>query len=345
MTASDYPDFATPQANAEQMLSGNVGVTTDIATEFLATKVGVTTDISEQMLAGNVGVTTDIGNQMKAAKTGVTTEIAALIATGSAAGAPGGVPLLGSSALLLNQGNTLLSASASTTLGPFDVTGITYEVLVGIQQVAAANYSSTVSVTLNWFDSATGIQTHSRTWWLCGVSTGFQTYWGHGIAKGDELEVVLSNSDATNNARYEITLIQGSRIYARDDEWENLTFATPVSGSKPNSDTNAGLLAEVSVSLTTGQGVNRNLPLYNGLAAVSFSTSSGLADAFVTVLANDPNMPVADQTLFHGATNAQGYANFTGIPMIRATGYMIIQNTNAATQTVTVVLTAERQPL
>lgn len=344
MSGSDYPDFATPQANAEQMLSGNVGVTTDIAEQFLSGHVGVTTDTATQMLASNVGVTTDIANEMKAAKTGVTTEIAALLASGSPSGAPGGIPLISNSVALINQGNTLLTAASSTTLGPFTVTGIAYEIMIGIQQLAAASYASPVGITLNWFDSATGIQTRSRTWWLPGVSTGFQQYVGHGMAKGNELEIVVANSDATNNARYEITCISSNRVYDRDDDWESLTFATPVSGSKPNTDPFAGFLAEAAVSTLTGATFNRNLPLYNGLVNVSWSTSSGLGDAFLTILCIDPNIPAADQTIYHAVTNAQGYNNAQNIPLNRCCHDVLIQNANGATQTVTFTINAQRSP-
>ncbi len=330
---------------ATEMLSGNVGVTTDIATQMLSGHVGVTTDVATQFKAAHQGVTTEIASEFKQGGQGVTTEIAALIATGSTSGTPGGVPLLGNSALLVNQGNTLLTAAGSTTLGPYTVTGVSYEILVGIQQLAAASYGNPVGVTLNWFDSGTGVQTRSKTWWVPGVSTGFQTYTGYGTPKGDEVEIVFANSDATNNARFEVTLIQGSRVYTRDDDMESLTFSTPVGGSKPNADIAAGILAESAISTPTGTGNNRNLPLYNGTATASWSSGSGAADFFLTILAVDPNLPTADQTIYHAETNSSGYNNANGIPMTRAAGYYITQNLNAATQTLTAVIAAQRQPL
>ena len=72
-------EVAPAEVKPDNEVAFNVGVTTDIATEFLATKVGVTTDISEQMLAGNVGVTTDIGNQISAATILAGTTSAALV--------------------------------------------------------------------------------------------------------------------------------------------------------------------------------------------------------------------------------------------------------------------------
>lgn len=158
-------------------------------------------------------MTTDFPDWMPASQSmleayaGVTGELAALIATGTTTGAPGGVPLLGMpteeynlSAVVLtaNTANQVLSnvsAGAVTAIGnylSFDIHGR----FAGV----GGEPSPFVVLSMKWYqDAAATVQVWEDDW-IIPLAVGAVGFLGGGPVKGEYLKVFVSTTGTTNAA-------------------------------------------------------------------------------------------------------------------------------------------------
>lgn len=254
-----------------------------------------------------------------------------------------GVPLLTRSTLLNQQTSVSLTIGAVSTLGPFNVSQIGYEMILSSFQPTGV--LSFFKVELQWSDSVTGAITGFERWWLVpGSAIGSpHVINGIGPTKGDRLTVIITNhANSTGSITYSYTLLQNSRVYA-EDKWRTQGFSA-AGQSGPGQDVVSNVLASVTSGLAAGAGLSRFLPLYNGTINLMVTSTSNTNDCEVTLndvadqsIITNPNFPIYDQF-----TNAQGnlYA-LVGLP--RAQLQLNITNHNAATKTVTAAMIMNEQ--
>lgn len=133
-----------------------------------------------------------------------------------------GVPLLTGSTLLFQQLSHVIGGHGTTGSLFLPVTQIGYDFAISVN-VSAAATEPFVLVNMKWFDSVTGISTGSDSF-ICPGADG-STSWltiGAGPTKGDQCIITITNQDG-NNTTVSYTLLENSRVYARDDwHWVNI---------------------------------------------------------------------------------------------------------------------------
>jgi hypothetical protein len=177
-------------------------------------------------LARQITQETNIPANMKVSGQGVTSEIAALLATGSAAGAPGGVPLLNLYNSLADASGTVITTGNQVVLGPFTVSQIAYEFVLSLatlQNTAVAP----VTVDFTWTDSTSGLKTADQNYGIYAAYTGgggpAHLIEGHGPSNADTVTVTIFNAGA-QSVTVSYALLQSSRNYLRH-EWRTQTPA------------------------------------------------------------------------------------------------------------------------
>jgi hypothetical protein len=229
-----------------------------------------------------------IPGNMLASGQGVTTEIAALLATGDTSGTPGGVPLLNLYDLLTSSTSTNIAAGNEITLGPFDISQISYEMLVeaGTGQNAAV---APISVIFNWTDSHSGLQTSTQIYNFYSAYTGgggaAHAVEGHGPSNADTLTVIIYSPDQAVTVAY--ALLQSSRNYLRH-EWRtqnnitnNTSFPTQTFIScQPSVNI---LAAQQTGSLAVNGSITYLLPFYVGNASVYMHSATAAIGAQATL--------------------------------------------------------------
>lgn len=223
-----------------------------------------------------------IAQDMLHANSGTTTEIAALLATGSAAGSPGGIPLIGLSGLLGGAIATALSTSPTTLINAVGCGQISYE---GILQVwASAN--TFVTITMNWSIGGSTIEEQVFT-----VVPGTSSSAPHSIAiagpiRGTQLTVTAVTTVGTASISYDIW--QQSRTYIVRDKWQTLLNGlnaqnpnAVVAGAFPAS----GILCTQPVAaLAAATSIEYVLPIWTGKAIFSYIGFSAANIALVELI-------------------------------------------------------------
>ncbi|SRR5579871_606864 len=164
-------------------------------------------------------------------------QLAALIATGSAAGAPGGVPLLGLPVELYNVSNQNLPANtAGTIVQNSQATNLTdmgnyltYDVHGRMGGVGGEPSPFTL-VHMKWFlDPAGTVQTWADDWCIP-TAVGSVGFLGAGPVRGRYLEMTIDTTGSTNAATLTSFQLAGtSRPYPGGSaDWRTFATNTPI---------------------------------------------------------------------------------------------------------------------
>jgi hypothetical protein len=198
--------------------------------------------------------------------------MAALIATGSATGTPGGTPLLHGLVNRLNAtsgGIGTLAVAANTTIFPF-VGGITkpgYIISINPVIAAAGTTRPFLGVQMIWKDTVTGLGTAKETWYVPATAGGVEIY-GKGPTKGGQLSIGLQNFDPANPMTVSMAFWETTHHVPRDDWRSGNANGIVIAGAvAANADPFAGLLINNSGTLGPNSGVGFSMPLYAGKAS------------------------------------------------------------------------------
>lgn len=314
--------------NAAKETGGNIaGVNnnTFAASNFLGgTNPGALTAVAGKSIA----------QDMLHANSGTTTEIAALLATGSPSGTPGGVPLV------RLPGNLAQIASQALTTGGFTfysgpVNQTSYE--VGFD-LSCSGTSCPVTVQVGWTPAGGGsiIITDIYTIYA-GSNTGGHVIQGRGPMKAGEMSLTMFAANNTSSCSVSnFVLVQSSNIYD-GDLWRTgpLLTALTIPGFVVVPDLNPwmGIVGETNLQALAAAGTyDAVLGFYTGRVSVCGHSTSAADDA--TWQLTDPL--VTNGMIAEGPSNAgQGFFSPTGpIALCRNQMHIILTNGNAAAKSV-----------
>jgi hypothetical protein len=283
-------------------------------------------------LAQQVTQQTQIPAGMLHASEGVTTEIAALIATGSPAGTPGGVPLLTNSQVVANAAAIAFS-TGTQTFGPYAIDQPGYDVAIDVTSTIVG--LAGISVTMQWNDSVSGALMATEEWDLLPGPLSANVVIGKGPTKGNQLTIrMVLTAGGPATIAGNMTVLQNSRVYTRDD-WRMIATNAATGGfvtASPN--IYAGLLGSAHPNLATGAADTYVLPLFAGRVELYVATTSNTDDAFLTVQ-NVANPPPSPQMLSLSTVVGQTGGNPQIVILPKAQCTVTIRNENAGNQTVT----------
>jgi hypothetical protein len=188
-----------------------------------------------------------------------------------------GVPLL-TGAAQVASGSGTIAVGATLSPAAFTIGQIGYEVIMTFQIAAGATIPF-LQVILTWTDITSGLTVGVEEWWLSASSGSAQQFIGRGPSKGNKLAITIKNFDPADTVTYSYSVLANSRIYLRD-EWRQTTTALTPGFTNPATDPNAGLLAGVNASISSGITLTRILPLYSGLVNVNCYTQGGQPGTF-----------------------------------------------------------------
>lgn len=225
-------------------------------------------------LVGAAGLT--VAKDMLHANAGVTTELAALLATGSPAGAAGGMPLL----RYTNQVGTAAGTSlpgggpAQTLVNQAGITQPGYEGFITAWFPASAGVTIPfISVVFSWVDSASGYTVKAQYFTLTtGANAGASiAYYLNGPCYGDKLIITALNLDPAVAADINWVINQTSHIFETDKivQPQYATANAPPGFLNPNGVPGLGVIATIVAALTPGQTANRLMAVYSGKVLLS----------------------------------------------------------------------------
>lgn len=286
---SPSPAQIAQQINALGLAKDTTLQITNTNTSATATNTtGVSKDTSVQTLGGVAG--RSIATDMLNANKGVTTELAALVATGSAAGAPGGVPLLrGTKALnsgtasIAGAGNSILVNNVVLTQPGFEATFIA-------NLPAAAGTIPFVQIQFQWVDNATSSVMETKNYFVTagnGPSATVTTYI-NGPCYANKLLVTAFNLDPAQTLTLGFIVNQTADIYEHDHELQaGYPSANPITFANPNGFPSAGILAQSNPSIGPNGSIQRLMASFKGQAIINVD-NGGQAN-IARVALEDPN--------------------------------------------------------
>lgn len=195
----------------------------------------------------------------------------------AAAIAAAGVPLLGNSAVLLNNNVLSIAGGAGYTSANFPIGQVSYEIFTNLT-VPAATPVPFARVRLVWTDSALNVAMHTDTFIVpCAQSPAGFMVRGRGPAKADIVGVSITNLDGANTITGQVTLVQSSRVYTAD-HWNfdngvdnGVTVPGQTLPALPFDESVLGIINGVAVA--AGTGINRMFGINDGQVSISLAVS------------------------------------------------------------------------
>lgn len=258
-----------------------------------------------------------------------------------------GVPIYTKSTLVKNQGAIAQAPGTQSSSATFSISQIGYEIFLTV--FAASNIAAYYRISMQWFDSGTGIQTGQEDYWIIpGTGSGLNahTIIGHGPTKGDQLVIVSENpaQSVGNNVTHSYVVLQNSRSY-QSDQWETLQF-NGANITNTFSDIVTGCIASTNSSVAAGGTLVRLLPLYNGLVTVVMSTTSGLTDGDINIqqIADQSNGgALPNETVYHAKTDSNGLIYASNVALPASQCQVTLTNNNASAKTFGLSIIQQKQ--
>lgn len=299
-----------------------------------------------------------IAQDMLHANSGTTTEIAALLASGSAVGTPGGVPLLNLFSLLFQSAKTSIAGNSATGFGGQNSNQPGTEGMIQLwNNGAAASVAIPVAVYVVWDDGAGNIvDVDSFSAFPAQASNlDAATYTFRTPTKALHVGVTVVNPNATagNSIFATVTMWQSSRIFNRFEARSmglqssglfnptgQVQFATSLPALIPSLDVFKGVYS-ANPTIATGVTQLYLLPLLNGRATVMANTASDTTDLQV-VIAPIGSEPALAAFPLNQESNAQGFVGPYEINMPPVMCQVELRNSNAASKAVNFFLSIDR---
>lgn len=264
----------------------------------------------------------------------ITGQLASLIATGSAAGSPGGVPLLTYVNTIQNlsaQAFTAGTPQSFPSSGTFSINQIGYEGFIGISTAGAT--ATVCHVHMVWKEAGNTVDV-SDFWFYAGTTGSNHFIFFNGPTRGNQL--VITITCLTNNCTINASFMSNSRVYTKDT-WRTSagTFVSAAGSGQVPFDMFGNVLAannSVSCPATTTQ--TYTLPLWVGRVILQGSTASGQNDMQCWII------NAADSTsaiLFNAFSTSQGEIPATELVLPRSQCNLMVRNNNAAAQNLSVM--------
>lgn len=277
-----------------------------------------------------------LSKDMLHANTGVTTEIAAMIATGSSAGSPGGAPILRKTDSL-NFGS---SATLTPGLGVILVNNVAvnqpgYEMLLNLWTNSGTQPTTPfATVIVNWFDASSGFSIEADIFVIaCGQNSANSLLaYLSGPCKGDILNVQIINLDGAQNMQLSYAINANSHIYT----WNRIlqpTYASlaPNGFTNPNGTPAAGLLGIAGPSIAAGAISTRLLATWNGKAKLNFD-AAGQSNTYLVTLQDPASLysGTASGNFFVFNSSPAGSSFYGDVQMPNGPVLLTVKNTGAA---------------
>jgi hypothetical protein len=247
---------------------------------------------------------TTISDDMKNAQKGVTTEISALIATGNAGGAPGGVPVLrGTANLGTASASTLNGNTTATLLSTVTVTKPSFEAIFQLNLPAAAGALPFASLVVQWTDSNTGLTVGQKTYILAtGNGAGNAlTYYLSGPCRGNQITLTLQNLETIQTLTYTWAFNQTSHVYTIDRLLQpSFPGTAPIGFTYAAGNPAKGALFLSQPSIGPNGTVTRLTAAHNAKAKISID--NGAQANGCAVVLQDPN------NVYNSAATNQSFA-------------------------------------
>lgn len=227
-----------------------------------------------------VGGTTTAVGATTAAVNATPNSTAALIATGSAGGTPGGVPML-------RYTNGLGSGTAQTLAGAGTVALVTnavvlqpgYEMSISCNIPAGVGTIPFASLVLSWIDATTGqtIRTAPYILTLGNGPTNAVPHYINGPCYGNRVSVQLTNLDPAQTMTFMWVLNQTSHVHLADNIIQPVYPVTaPITFSWPGGTPALGVLAMAKPSVGPSSTAFRLMAPYSGKVQVTVDNAGGL---------------------------------------------------------------------
>lgn len=205
-----------------------------------------------------------------------------------------GAPLLALATSIFKMANPATVAVNTTFTvpgGPFAISQIGYEMFVQIE-ANPASIAPFGDLTLTWSDSISGNVVAVETYALAAASDAFQQFSGTGPSKGDTLAVTFHNYDLTQTMQFQMSMVQNSRVYVRDDLRQITNHTVPIVASGVY-DQAAGILLAMDPTINAGASQSRLIAFYSGqvglflFGPLAFTASIAMEDGALGGLAGN----------------------------------------------------------
>lgn len=234
-----------------------------------------------------------------------------------------------------NNGNPV-AAGGTVSSGQVAFNQIGYEVTLTLI-CDPAETNPTARFQLLWFDSASGLQVGQDNWVLVGGQAPGSTYYGSGPTKGDMVLIRVNNS-GTQNMTFTLSMLQNSRVYARDD-WRTITYGTIPGFLVALRTLDAGVLGAASVSVAGNQTVQRIIGLYAGNVKLQYANGVNQG-TFRVRYQFDPNIAA---NASHIDTLAAGAVDNVSWSLAREVVVIELQNLAAGASVMSFMVTVSEQ--
>lgn len=243
-----------------------------------------------------------IASDMLNANKKVTTEIAALLASGNAAGTPGGVPLLRNTVNLGSAvGQTIAGGQGPNLVNTTAVNQPGYEGVLSLQMPLNTGTIPFAKLTVVWTDSTTTLTVGQRTFFLSCGNGSLLSYYIHGPTKGNQVSVTLLNLDPSVTLTVTWGFNLTSHIYMTDNIIQTAYGVAPNGFTNPNGTPNAGVIANASPTILSNATTTRLIACYSG-KAIMIGNNTSAAGVNVNAFLVDP---IASGSGLYGAANAR----------------------------------------
>ena len=266
-------------------------------------------------------------------------EAAALLATGSATGTPGGVPLLHGWDDIAASAQAIPAAS-SVTLANLTFKKPGYIVSFWGEYSGANGTIPFVLITFTWKNAANG-DNLSQEQWIVPVTAngGFLPTYGKGPTKGATLSIKLTNFDPAQPVSMSYDISETTQHITRDD-WRSATpIDVPGFTSAPGADPFALIEAAAqNLNINGNQTLTYQLPVYAGAVWITLEASIATGIQFA-IEAQDYETGVTNVLYSVNPIPANYVSGLAYLP--RMPCRLIIFNGNAGAENVTFSIMAQ----
>lgn len=255
-----------------------------------------------------------------------------------------GVPLLSLATSLFSMGAAQSVASgADFTVpgGPFTLNQIGYEFFVQVSG-DAASLLAVGRLILTWSDSVSGNVVAQDAYSIMGGSAAFQQFSCTGPTKGDTLAVKFHNYDVSKAQQFQMSMVENSRVFVRDDLRQLTNVAVPLIANATY-DQQAGILAATNPTIAAGATATRLIAFYSGL--VNLFAFGPLAYTVSIAMEDGALGSIGGNNLWEQiVAPAAGGTIYQAIALPRMQCVLSIQNNGTISQPFQCVIAISEQP-
>lgn len=223
-----------------------------------------------------------------------------------------GVPLLTLNTRLYQQAFPSVAAGTPVSSGPLNVSQVGYEVQI-TAKFPVATVTPFVEIQVAWTDTTSGLQIGSDTFIVPGATApGVWTVHGRGPTKANQLNLTVTNLDASNAASVGVIALQNSRVYQKD-EWywvnpqnKSLTIPGFPLPTFPDDESVLGLLDGITIPASSQ--ASYLFGMHAGMVSVGYEVNTGAASNLSIRIRPKPDTVYSGHNIIYSAVTPP--ANF-----------------------------------